>query len=98
MAEHPLEAVRRAEWERIRAQGVGRFALVRGLRRGIPMGLVLIFLLEVLQGRTPGPEWLRDPGLLARFALALLLFSLGGMVSAYARWRALDARFGAAGG
>lgn len=97
MAEHPLEARRRAEWERIRTRGVWRHALQRGLARGVPMGLLIIVALELVQGQGLGAERLRDPELLGRFALAVALFSLGGVVSTYARWRALDARFGEPG-
>jgi hypothetical protein len=96
MAEHPIAARRREEWERIARSGVWPYALRRGLLRGVPMGLGIILVLELLQGRPLDAALLRDGGLLARFALAVVLFSLGGMISAYARWRALDLRFGAA--
>jgi len=95
MPEHPLEAQRRAEWERIRRTGVWPHAIRRGLMRGVPMGLVIILVLELIQGRKLGVELFRDPEVLGRFALAVVLFSLGGVVSTYARWRALDLRFGA---
>lgn len=95
MAEHPIEAERRAEWEAIRRGGVWPFAIRRGLLRGIPMGLGIILLLQVLQGQGLSFEMLRDPGVLGRFVVAVLLFSVGGMLSAYGRWRALDLRFGA---
>jgi hypothetical protein len=95
MPEHPLEAQRRAEWERIRRTGVWPHALRRGLARGIPMGIVIIVALELIQGRKLGLDLLREPEVLGRLALAIVLFSLGGVVSTYARWRALDLRFGA---
>jgi hypothetical protein len=95
MPEHPIEAQRRAEWERIRRTGVWPHAIRRGLLRGIPMGLGIILLLELLQGH-PLDGMLRDGALLGRLALAVVLFSIGGVVSTYARWRALDLRFGAA--
>jgi hypothetical protein len=96
MPEHPIEAQRRAEWERIRHTGVWPYAIQRGLARGIPMGIVIIVLLELIQGRRFGFELFREPEVLGRLALAVVLFSLGGVVSTYARWRALDLRFGAA--
>lgn len=96
MPERPIDAPRRAEWERIRRTGVWPYAIRRGLARGIPMGIVIILLLEWIQGRTFGAELFRDPVVLGRFALAIVLFSLGGFVSTYARWRALDLRFGEA--
>jgi hypothetical protein len=95
MPEHSIEAPRRAEWERIRRTGVWPYAIQRGLLRGIPMGLLIIVLLEVIQGRPFGLAMFRDPEVLGRLALAVVLFSLGGVVSTYARWRALDTRFGA---
>jgi hypothetical protein len=95
MPEHPIEAPRRAEWERIRRTGIWPYAIQRGLLRGIPLGIVIILLLELAQGRSLGAELFRDPAVLGRFALAIVLFSLGGVVSTYARWRALDLRFGA---
>lgn len=95
MPEHPIEARRRAEWERIRRTGVWPHAIRRGLMRGIPTGLLIIVVLELLSGRPLDASRVRDGELLGRFALAVLLFSLGGIVSTYARWRALDLRFGA---
>jgi hypothetical protein len=95
MAEHPIEAKRRAEWEKLRRGGLWPFAIRRGLLRGIPMGLGIILLLELLQGREIGSSTLRDPGVLGRFVVAVLLFSLAGVLSAYGRWRALDLRYGA---
>ena len=96
MAEHPIAARRREEWQRIQRVGLWPYAIRRGLLRGVPMGLGIILRLELLQGRPLDASLLRDAGLLARFALAVVLFSLGGMLSAYARWRALDLSFGAA--
>lgn len=96
MAEHPIAAKRRAEWERIQRGGVWPYAIRRGLLRGVPMGLAIVLVLEMLQGRPLDASLLRDPALLGRFALAVVLFSLGGMISAHARWRALDLRFGEA--
>jgi hypothetical protein len=94
MAEHPNESQRRAEWDRIRRSGVWPWALQRGLARGIPMGLLILVALELVQGRTLDARMFTDPALLGRLALAIALFSVGGAVSAYARWRALDLRFG----
>jgi hypothetical protein len=82
MAEHPIAARRREEWERIARIGVWPYAIRRGLLRGVPMGLGIILLLELLQGRPLDASLLRDAGLLSRFALAVVLFSLGGMLSA----------------
>jgi membrane protein implicated in regulation of membrane protease activity len=93
MAEHPIDARRRTEWERIRAGGLGRFLLVRGLvLRGLPMALAVVLLLRLFEAAPEGEAW-RDPAFLVRFGVAVLLFSIGGVLSAYARWRALERRF-----
>jgi hypothetical protein len=95
MAEHPIAARQREEWERIRRTGLWPYAIRRGLLRGIPMALVIIAILEMAQGHPLGFAALRSPDVLLRFAVAVVLFSLGGVVSAYARWRSLDLRYGA---
>ena len=85
----------RAEWERIRDQGLVRHLLVRGVLRGTPMAIALILLLEVLQGRSIDRELLLDRAFEWRLWTAAALFSVGGALSAFARWKALDASFGA---
>jgi len=95
MSATPSEARRRAEWERIRARGLTRYLLVRGiLLRGVPMAIAVILLLTGLRGGSLDRRALLAPDFLARVVVAVLLFSVGGMVSAYARWRSLDLRFG----
>ena len=94
MRESPIDA-RRREWERIRKQGRPAFLLVRGvLYRGIPMAIAVVVLLGLVQGDGSFASMLRDPGFLLRLLVATALFSVGGIVSAYARWRALEAQFG----
>jgi len=85
----------RAEWEQIRQQGLRRYMLKRGLLRGLPMAIAIILLLELLQGRAIDRELLLDRSFEWRLWVAAALFSLGGALSAFARWRALDALFGA---
>jgi hypothetical protein len=85
----------RAEWEQIRERGLPRYLLWRGILRGIPMAVCLILLLELLQGRSIDRELLLDRAFEWRLWSAALLFSLGGALSAFARWRSLDAVFGA---
>jgi hypothetical protein len=96
MPEHPIEASRRREWQRMRARGLPRQLVVRGvLLRGIPMAVAVVLLLELLREGDGGlGARLRDPAFLVRFVVATALFSLGGIVSSYARWRALERRFG----
>jgi hypothetical protein len=96
MNENPIAAKRRAEWERIRRQGLVRYLVVRGVfLRGIPLALVVLVALSVLQGRPLDRATLLAPDFLGRVLLATLLFSAGGMLSSYARWRSLDLHFAA---
>jgi len=85
----------RAEWEQIRARGLTRYMLVRALLRGVPMAITLVLVLELLQGRTIDRELLLDRSFEWRLWVAAALFSLGGALSAFARWKSLDALFGA---
>jgi len=84
----------RAEWEGIRKRGLARHLLTRALLRGLPMAIALMLLLEVLQGRTIDRELLLDRAFETRLWIAAVLFSVGGALSGYARWRSLDAIFG----
>jgi len=85
----------RAEWERIRRQGLTRYLLVRGvLVRGIPMAVAIILALELFRGRSIDRELLLDKAFEWRLWVAAALFSLGGVISSFARWKLLDASFG----
>jgi hypothetical protein len=95
MAERHVDTASRREWEEMRRNGVWPHALRRGLLRGIPMGILVIVLLEAISGRGLDGDNLASPVTLGRFALAIVLFSLSGVLSTYARWRALDLRYGA---
>ena len=84
----------REEWEQIKAGGRARFLVLFGvLGRGIPMALVFLIVFLYLEGRAFDASLLRDGGTWLRFLLASLLFSLGGVASSYARWRAMELRF-----
>lgn len=86
-------APRSTEWQRMRAEGRTRFVLRHGiLVRGVPMALVTILLLQAYQGEL-GLEMLASPGFHARLLGALVLFSVGGVLSAWARWKSFEARF-----
>ena len=60
MAEHPIAARQRQEWEKIRRTGVWPYAIRRGLLRGVPMGLVIIAILELAEGHPLGFASLRS--------------------------------------
>lgn len=84
----------RSEWEEIKANGRTRFLLLFGvLGRGLPMAAVFLIVFLFLEGRSFDAELLGDRNVVLRFLLAALLFSVGGVASAYARWRAMELRF-----
>lgn len=85
---------RRDEWEEARRAGLARFLLHHGaLRRGLPMALVAVLLIQAAEGGLD-PGGLATPRVALRFLLAWAVFALGGALSAYAHWRALERRFG----
>jgi hypothetical protein len=57
--------------------------------------VAVVLLLELVRERDGGlAANLRDPAFWVRFVVATALFSLGGIVSSYARWRSLERHFG----
>jgi hypothetical protein len=86
------------EWARIRARGKPRFLLLRGvLTRGVPMALVCAIGIEIYLGNAL-PETMGSPAFLGRLALALIFFSLGGVLNAQMYWRLNERRFGGQAG
>lgn len=86
--------VSREEWQSIRAAGRNRYLFVWGvLGRGIPMALVVMAVFLLLEGKPLDTDLLRDGSQWLRFLAAAGLFSIGGIVSSYARWRAMEQRF-----
>lgn len=67
------------------------YLLSRGVLRGLPMAAAVIALVELLSGA--GLERLRQPDLYLRLLVAGSLFSVGGAVSAWARWKGMEARY-----
>ncbi len=93
-----MAVLNREEWERIRAGGRTRYMLLWGVcGRGIPIALVLMVIFLALEGRSFDAELLRDTSLWIRFVLAAALFSVGGVVSSYNRWRQMEQRYGGDG-
>ena len=84
---------RRDEWNAAKAGGLGRFVVTGALRRGIPMSLAVLVLLEVIDG----PGFSRDRLLSTDFALRVLfvcsVFLVGGAISAFARWKSFQALY-----
>lgn len=83
-----------AEWQRVRARGKPWFLFSRGiLGRGIPMALIVSIGLEAyLGGELPGS--MLGATFLRRLALALVFFSLGGLLNAQMQWKLNAKRFG----
>ncbi len=86
----------RERWERIRQGGLVPYLVSRGVLRGLPMAAAVIAVVELLSGA--GAERLRDPDLYVRLLVAGALFSVGGAVSAWARWKGMAARYEDDGG
>ena len=84
----------RDEWRRIQAQGMRRFLVQGALRRAIPMTILALVLLELFEGGAFTRERLASAAFLERLVLALAVFSAGGAISAYARWRSFQALYG----
>lgn len=90
----PLGTTKRSEWESIKASGRTRYLLLFGVvGRGLPMAAVFLIVFLYLEGRPFDASLLRDSGVWLRFVMAAALFSVGGVASSYARWRAMELRF-----
>ena len=88
----------REQWGKTRAAGRTRYLLLWGvLGRGLPMTVLLTVLFLVLEGRRLELALLGDASLWLRSLFAAALFSVGGVASAYARWRSMELRFDAEG-
>lgn len=82
------------EWARVRAEGKRRYLLRYGvIRRGLPMGIAVALLIEVLSPSGEMPGALREPTFLGRLLLAVAVFSVSGCISALANWRVHERRF-----
>jgi len=88
----------REDWLRIRASGRGRYLFRYGVvGRGIPMGIVVALLIELLNPTGTMPEALLGTRFLGRLLLAVAVFAASGCVSALANWRMHERRFGEKG-
>ncbi len=83
----------RAQWQRMRSEGLARFVFWNGVvARGVPMALVTMLLLQLLQDELSAAG-LGSPKFLGRLLLALLVFGVGGALSAFARWKSMESRY-----
>lgn len=85
---------RQDEWEKIKARGLQRFVVIGALRRGIPMTIGVVVLLELLEGGTFTRERLESAAFLGRVALVLGVFLTTGAISTFARWKSHEALYG----
>jgi len=84
----------REEWQALESRGKPWFLLRYGvLGRGLPLGLLCAVAIEASLGGS-FPEALRSAGFLGRFALAFLVFSASGSLTAHATWNLYARRFG----
>jgi hypothetical protein len=82
------------EWAKIRSEGKGRYLLRYGvLRRVIPMGIAVAFLIELLDPSGVMPVALLAPRFLWRLLLALAVFAASSCLSALGSWRLHERRF-----
>jgi len=89
-----MRGVSEQEWEKICDGGRTRYAILSGVvGRGLPIAAILMVVFLVLEGRSFTPELLSDPWVWGRFLLAAALFSVGGIISAFARWRAMEEKY-----
>jgi hypothetical protein len=87
-------AQNRAEWDRIQERGKNWFLFSRGvLGRGLPMALVCAIGIELYLGGEL-PRALVEAPFLGRLALALGVFSVGGVLNAQMQWKLNQKRFG----
>ena len=84
----------RDEWRKAQAVGLRSYLVMGALRRGIPMALLVLALLETVDG----PGFSRARLLSADFAERVLfifsVFLAGGAVSAFARWKSFESLYG----
>lgn len=86
----------REEWEPVRAAGRRWFLIRHGvLGRGLPLGLLCAIAIELSLGGE-FPEALRSKDFLVRFALAFLVFTASGCLTANATWNLCERRLGGA--
>jgi hypothetical protein len=82
------------EWAPLRARGKRWFLLRYGvLGRGLPLAVVCALAIEVSVG-TPFPGALWSPAFLGRLALAFVVFSASGCLTANATWNLYERRLG----
>ena len=87
----------RERWRKVRAQGMQRFLLVGALRRGIPMGIITLALIEAFEPSGLTRERLASPEFAKNVLFVFAVFLAGGALSAYGRWKGYESLYGGDG-
>ena len=82
----------RTEWGKIREKGKLNYVVTCGIRRGVPMGVILATVVELIL-RNPFPETFGTLHFIFNAFAASVLFSISGAVRAGSRWSSLERRF-----
>lgn len=72
---------------------MNRFIVTGALRRGIPMSLAVLALLEVIDGPGFSRERLLSADFAERVLFVFAVFFVGGAISAFARWKSFEALY-----
>ena len=83
----------RDDWRDAQAGGLRRFLVLGALRRGIPMAIGVLALLEVIDGPGVTRERLLSAEFGERVLFVFTVFLLGGAASSFARWKSLEALY-----
>jgi hypothetical protein len=94
MGRMPARRPVRDEWVRAKQQGLQRFIVVGALRRGIPMALLVLAILEIMDGPGLSRERLLSPDFAERVLFCFSVFLAGGALSSFARWKSYEALYG----
>jgi len=81
------------QWLAARERGLRRYLVIGALRRGIPMALMTLALLELFEGDGFTRDRLLSADFAERVVLVLAVFLAGGALSAYARWKASESLY-----
>jgi len=82
------------EWRKARAVGLRSFLVTGALRRGIPMALLVLVLLETVDGPGFSRARLFSVDFAERVLFVFSVFLAGGTLSSFARWKSLESLYG----
>jgi len=84
----------REHWLAARERGLQRYVAIGALRRGIPMALLTLGMLEIFEGGSFTRERLLSADFAERVVFVFAVFLAGGALSAFARWKAFESLYG----